>query len=258
MSATGMESERRPDLAKEINVGGTRNVLTAARAAAPSPKLIFTSSYHVYGRTQEQAPPRRVLDEVRATEHYSQHKIVCEALVKSCGIDWTIFRLAAALPIAIRLDAGMFDVPLWNRMEFVHTRDVGRAIANAACHPGVWGKVLNIGGGPRCQYVYREIAGRILERIGVGMLPHRAFSQVPFPTDWLDTAESQALLGYQQRDLSHYLDDMSALLGFRRPLVRVFRPLVRAFLLRQSPHHRPASHQHRLPGATADPGWRAT
>jgi len=237
MSATGVESETHPEWAREINVGGTRNVIEEMRGQCPSAKVIFTSSFHVYGRTQDQAPPRTVTDPVRATEHYSQHKIDCEAMVRSSGLDWAIFRLAATLPIAIQLDPGMFDVPLANRMEFVHTRDVGLAIANGVSHPGVWGKVLNIGGGPSCQFEYGEMVERILDRMGLGMLPDGAFGTVPFPTDWLDTAESQSLLSYQRRDLSHYLDDMSTLLGYRRRLIRAFRPIVRAWVLRKSPYY---------------------
>ena len=236
MSATGVESEARPEWARAINVGGTQNVIETMRSQLPTGRLIFTSSFHVYGRTQDLAPPRTVLDSVFPTEHYSQHKIDCEAMVRASGLDWTIFRLAATLPIAIQLDPGMFDVPLANRMEFVHTRDVGRAIANAVSHPDVWGKVLNIGGGARCQFEYGEMVRRILDRMGLGMLPDEAFGDVPFPTDWLDTAESQSLLGYQRRDLSHYLDDVSNLLGSRRAMIRAFRPLVRAWVLKQSPY----------------------
>jgi nucleoside-diphosphate-sugar epimerase len=257
MSATGVESEQRPVWSETINVSGTQNVIHAVRSALPSPRLIFTSSYHVYGRTQDRMPPRTVLDPLQPIEHYSRHKIECEARVRASGVHWTIFRLAAALPIAIRLDPGMFDVPLWNRMEFVHTRDVGRAIANAVDHPGVWGKVLNVGGGPTCQYVYREIVARILARMGVGMLPDGAFSEVAFPTDWLDTAESQALLGYQRRDLSHYLDDMAALLGFRRRLVRAFRPAVRAWLLRKSPYLKDTPDRRRGSAGRGKPRVRA-
>lgn len=238
MSVTGVESERRPHLSRAVNVGGTRNLVGAIRSCQPRAKLVFTSSFHVYGRTQDCPPVRSVSDAVQATEHYSQHKIECEDIIKESGLTWTIFRLAAALPVAIQLDAGMFDVPLDNRMEFVHTRDVAAALACGVSHSGIWHRVLNVGGGPTCHYVYREIASRILERVGVGMLPDSAFGMVPFPTDWLDTAESQRLLKYQQRDLSHYLDDMSVALGYRRWLIRAFRPFVRAWLLGKSPHAR--------------------
>ena len=71
------------------------------------------------------------------------------------------------------------------------------------------------------------------------MLPREAFGSTPFPTDWVDTAESQRLLRYQRRDLGDYIQEMSALLGFRRRLIRLFRPLVRLWLLRKSPYFPP-------------------
>ncbi len=243
LSATGIESERRPDWAREVNVGGTQNLLDSMKALPRPPRLIFASSYHVYGRTQDQPPPRTVSDPVQPIEHYSYHKVECEQMVKASGLEWTILRLSAALPLAMKMDPGMFDVPLNNRIEFVHTRDVGVAIANAVSSEDVWGKTLLIGGGPRCQYYYREIAERILEAMGVGMLPEEAFSTTPFCTDWVDTTESQRLLDYQRRDLEDYIKDMVALLGYRRHLIRLFRPFVRRWLLRKSTYFRRSESQ---------------
>jgi short-subunit dehydrogenase len=235
LSATGVESESQPDWAREINVGGTRNLIEALKAQPRPPKIIFSSSIHVYGQTQEQPPPRTAAEPVRPIEHYSRHKVACERMVKESGLEWAIFRFAAVLPLAIKLDPGMFDVPLENRMEFVHTRDVGLALANAVDSTDIWGKVLLIGGGPKCQYYYREIVECVLDAAGVGMLPEEAFGVTPFCTDWMDTAESQRLLKYQQRDISDYTQDMAALMGYRRHLARAFRPFVRAALLKKSP-----------------------
>jgi nucleoside-diphosphate-sugar epimerase len=238
MSATGVESERRPDWARGINIGGTRNLLNAMQALPTPPKLIFASSYHVFGETQDQLPPRTIADPVSPTEHYSRHKVACERMIELSKLEWAIFRLAATLPLTIQLDPGMFDVPLWNRMEFVHTRDVGVAIANGVTSNEIWGKTLLIGGGPRCQYTYREIVQGILEAMGVGMLPEEAFGSTPFPTDWLDSAKSQRLLRYQQRDLGDYIAEMVERARFRRRLIRWFRPLVRCWLLMKSPSYR--------------------
>jgi nucleoside-diphosphate-sugar epimerase len=129
----------------------------------------------------------------------------------------------------------MFDVPLDNRIEFVHRRDVGLAIANALESSEVWGHIWLIGGGPRCQLYQRDIVQNVLEAVGVGMLPEEAFTQVPFPTDWLDTAESERVLQFQRRTLQDYIKEVTALLGFRRHFVRLFRPIIRAWLLKQSP-----------------------
>jgi len=234
LSSTGFESEDHPDWAREINVGGTATLLAAAEAEARPPRFIFASSYHIYGRTHHLAPPRTVDDPVEPIEHYARHKVECEAMVRAARVEWAIFRLAAALPISMKLDPGMFDIPPENRMEYVHTRDAGLAFASGVSSRDVWGRVLHIGGGPRCQYLYREITTTVLEGMGVGALPDEAFSRTPFPTDWLDTAESQALLKYQRLTLDDYVQDMQAALGWRRPLIRALRPVIRLFLLRQS------------------------
>jgi nucleoside-diphosphate-sugar epimerase len=246
LSATGVESEDRPAWAREINVGGTRNLIQALKAQPRPPKLLFASSYHIYGRTQDQNPPRTLADPVHPIEHYAQHKVECEKLVRNSGLQWAIFRLAAALPLSIRMDRGMFDIPLDNRMEFVHTRDVGTAICHAVSTPDVWRRTLLIGGGPRCQYRYGDITRRVLEGLGVGMLPSQAFGGPAFPTDWLDTTESEALLHYQHRDLGDYVRDMRRLLGFQRFWIQVFRPLVRLVVLRRSSYWRAAKSKQRL------------
>jgi nucleoside-diphosphate-sugar epimerase len=237
LSATGFECEDHPDWAWEINVGGTRNLIEAMEALPRPPRLLFASSYHIYGRTHDQPPPRTVSDPVEPIEHYAHHKVECEQMIRSSGLAWAIFRLAATLPIAMKLDAGMFDIPLYNRMEYVHTRDVGLAFANAVSSPEVWGKTLLIGGGPRCQYRYGEIAQQVLDGLGVGMLPEEAFTTTPFATDWIDTAESQRLLRYQRHTLDDYVQDMKTLLGYKRHLIHACRPLVRYVLLKQSPYY---------------------
>lgn len=235
LSATGVSSETDPEWARAINVGGTRNVLEAMKAQPTPPRMLFTSSLHIYGRTHDQPPPRTVDDPPQPIEEYAKHKVECELLVKESGLTWTIFRLAAALPVRLVLDPDMFDVPLDNRIEFVHTRDVGLAIANALENDQVWGGTWLIGGGPECQLYQRDIVAGVLDAVGVGMLPEEAFTDVPYPTDWLDTAASQQLLQFQSRTLDDYIEDVKELLGFKRHLIVAFRPLIRRWLLNKSP-----------------------
>jgi UDP-glucose 4-epimerase len=238
LSATGIESELEPLLARQVNIGGTRNLIQAMQAQPHPPRFIFSSSLHVYGLTQHLAPPRTANDPLHPVEHYARHKVACEKLLKRSGLTWSILRLAAVLPLSVRPDPGMFDVPLENRIEFVHTRDVGLALANALESEGVWGKTLLIGGGLRGQFTYRQLVGSILETMGIGALPDSAFAKIPFATDWLDTRESEQLLHYQQRTLGDFTRELSWRLGFRRILARLFRPLVRGWLLRLSPYQR--------------------
>lgn len=73
--------------------------------------------------------------------------------------------------------------------------------------------------------------------IGVGILPEKASSTLPFPINWLDTTESQWLLEYQCNTLLDYVPDLKAQMGFRRHLIWVFWPMVRHILLKLSAHH---------------------
>lgn len=236
LSATGRGSEEEPDLAWDVNVNGTQNLLNAMREQPSRPRIVFTSSYHVYGPPDESTPWRTADDPVNPVEHYARHKVACEWLVKASGLEWAILRFAATLPLSLALDPYMFEIPLSNRMEYLHTRDAGVAVANATTSPGVWGRTWLIGGGPRCRLTYGQIVSEVMEALGIGMLPASAFGSRPFGTDWLDTTESQRLLNYQQRTLADYAAELAARLGWRRPLVRAARPLARLWLLRRSPY----------------------
>jgi UDP-glucose 4-epimerase len=235
LSATGVGSEEDPEWAREINVGGTRNLIEAIQAQPHPAKFLFASSLHIYGRTNDQPPPRLITDPPHPIEHYAHHKVECERMVRESGLTWTIFRLAAALPMRLILDPGMFGVPLENRIEFVHSKDVGLAITNALKIDQAWGRIWHIGGGPQCQLYQRELVEGVLDAVGLGMLPEEAFTSVPFPTDWLDTSESQRVLKFQRYTLEDYIEGVKAKLGPRRFFVRLFRPIIRAWILSKSP-----------------------
>jgi nucleoside-diphosphate-sugar epimerase len=234
LSATGVGSEEAPEWAREINVGGTRNLIEAIKAQPRPPKLLFTSSLHVYGLTQDQPPPRTVDDVPHPVEHYAHHKLECEQMVKQSGLQWAIYRLGAALPVRLIMDPGMFGVALNNRIEFVHSRDVAIAIENGLENEAIWGRTWLIGGGPSCQLYQRQLVEEVLETVGIGMLPEEAFTRKPFATDWLDTTESQRVLKFQRHTLTDYLSDLRKKLGARRFFVQMFRPLIRLWLMRKS------------------------
>ena len=81
--------------------------------------------------------------------------------------------------------------------------------------------------------------GRMMESMGVGRLPDKAFgSSASAYTDWLDTAESQRILQYQQHSFEDFVQEVAASLGYRRYLIRLFAPLVRRWMLSKSPHYR--------------------
>jgi len=237
-------SELKPELAKRVNVGGTRNLIEAMKARAPQAKLLFASSIATFGITQPgEAPPRRADSPVAATDHYSSHKIECEAMVRASGLTYCIFRIGASPPINPSsgdpsLLKFMFERSLKSRVEYVHPRDVAFAQARALEVDAAWNKVLLIGGGKACQITNRELINGLFDRLGIGALPERAFASQYLYGDWLDTEESQRLLGFQRHSYDDFLTEVSQNLGFKRFGVGLMAPFVRRFLLRYSDAYR--------------------
>ncbi len=239
-------SEEQPELTRAVNVGGTRNVVEAARDLEQPPRLIYTSSVATYGHSTGRGPPKTATDPQVAVDVYSETKIEAERLVRESGLQWVVLRLSAAPAVdydwlARSRRSEMFHVPLSQRVEFVHPRDVGLAITNAVT-ADVVGRVLLIAGGERCRMTYREFIKRALEAMGIGMLPEEAFI-VPdrdedyYHTDFMDTTESQALLQYQTRTYDDYLEDLRRSLGWRRWFIPLVRWYIRRRMLSMSPYY---------------------
>lgn len=232
-------SEKRPSWAYEINVGGTSNIIRAAHRQQKLPKIIFTSSIAVYGNTQHMPPPRRVADPVNPLDNYGRQKLACEKLVKESGLEWAILRLAAAPSIDLeRIDPIMFEISLEDRIEFIHPRDIAKAVVNAVDAEEVWGKTLLIGGGEQCRMLQRIFMEKCLKMLGIEMLPDSAFARHHYHTDWMDTGESQRILKYQRHSFDDFLKEQARIFGWRVWLMRLFRPIIRRILLSKSPYYK--------------------
>ncbi|MCE5193622.1 MAG: NAD(P)-dependent oxidoreductase [Candidatus Cryosericum sp.] len=232
------KSEQRSEWAETINVGGTWNLLQAGLASRKKPRIVFSSSIAIYGRTQHLAPPRRADEELHPYEAYAYHKITCEQMLHACGLPWVILRFGAVPPIEFgELDPLMFDVRMDDRMEYLAPMDAGAAVAAAAVLPGLEGRTLMVAGGPSCQVTGRQFMQRSFEALGIGMLPESAFSQTPFHCDFMDTEESERLLHYQHHSFEETLELQRKTLGWKRILVPVVRPFIRRKLLAMSPYY---------------------
>ncbi|TFG33039.1 NAD(P)-dependent oxidoreductase [Candidatus Thorarchaeota archaeon] len=237
-------SETKPDLAKSVNLQGTKNVIQSAENKETKTKLIFASSVSTYGPTMHLQPPRTVDDPLNPTDVYTGTKVECEKIVGESSLPWTILRFAAAPPMELGsdIDSIIFEIPLDQRIEFVHSRDVGIACANAVEAETI-GKTLLIGGGKLSQMIQREFVSRIFEGMGIGMLPDSAFRVATKPeeyyyTDWLDTEESQRLLQYQKRTFDDYLEEMKSQLGMMKYVAKLFKGQAQKRILKVSPYYK--------------------
>lgn len=234
------KSEQNPQWAETVNVGGSRLLIAAMKKQTTPPRLLFASSFSVHGDTLHNDTLLTPDSPLSPLNHYNQHKITVEEMVRSSGLKWCILRLGAALSLDLNrgFDATIFDLPPTAKQEFVHPADVALAIANCLKSEAVWGKVWMIGGGQRCRLYYLEMINRMLAAAGIGPLPARAFSPIARQGGgWMDTSDSQRLLNYQRHTFEEYLAEFGQRVGWRRHLLHLLNPLICWYMLRLSPHY---------------------
>lgn len=185
-------------------------------------------------------PPVKVENSLNPNDIYSNQKVMCEEMIKNSNLKYLILRLGASITLDLKIKKfvkGLFEVPLNNRIEYIHQKDIALAIANAIDRDDLWGRILNIGGGEKCQFYYKDFVKKILDAIGIGMLPEEAFSKNYFAVDWMDTKESEELLHYQKLDIRDYIKDLKKEMGFKIYFIKIFKPFIRMYLLSRSPYY---------------------
>jgi nucleoside-diphosphate-sugar epimerase len=230
-------SDEQPQLAEAVNVGGTRNLIDAAVAQPVPPRFLFASSFDLFGNTAHLPPPRTLADPIQPTDIYTQHKIQGEQWVQESGLEWCIFRFADIPVMGNRAPHPiMYEIPLAQRFEVIHTLDAGLALARALVTEEAWGKIWLIGGGKSCQTTYGDFLFAVLGASGIRALPAEAFSVSPYCSDWLDTSESQALLQYQRYSFADIVAEITQLNRRQRRMLVPLQPIIRSYVLRLSPY----------------------
>ena len=195
-------SERNREFTMAINAGGTKNLLEAAQGAEVH--FVLTSSVATYGDTTAEKPPVKVTHPQAVLDVYSESKIESERMVMASSLPYTILRIA---PIAI---PELMDPPdVWpfmagQRVEFVNRDDVADALFACARQPETKGKIFNIAGGKTWQMTGQDYVAALYEAMDLDV-EDAVFSENPGWFDWYDTAESQALLKYQNTPFPEFI-----------------------------------------------------
>lgn len=228
--------------ARSVNVEGTR-VLLEAMSRSPA-RLVFASSVAVHGSV-DRTRPVRAEDPVVASDAYTRHKLACEQMIRASGLPAVILRVGVVLdPASLRADRAtlreVFEIDPTERLETVHPVDVAAAQVSACEVAQAAGRTLLVAGGRRCRVRYADLFDALTDALGVEPLPRAAFGTRRFYTDWMDTAEGQAMLRYQTRTFADYRRDLAWTLRWARRAPRPLRNLARRALLAQSAPHRRA------------------
>jgi GDP-4-dehydro-6-deoxy-D-mannose reductase len=90
--ASVADAWRDPGAVRDVNVGGTRNLLAAVADAAPGARVVVVSSAEVYGAVPEDAQPIGEETTPRPRSPYAESKLDAEAVAQEFAIDCVIAR----------------------------------------------------------------------------------------------------------------------------------------------------------------------
>jgi nucleoside-diphosphate-sugar epimerase len=199
-------SEENRALTTAVNVDGTRVLIEACRKAGSIP-LIFSSSVSTYGDTSGEEPPIRVDHEQKALNIYPESKIEAEKLVREADLPYVILRIAGIAVPAFLDPPDPWPFTPEQRVEFVALNDLVTAMVNLVDNSAAHGKIFNLAGGKSWQVLGKEYARRYCETLEIAF-ESQTYYEKPGWLDWYDTAESRAILSYQNTSF----DDFHAML----------------------------------------------
>jgi UDP-glucose 4-epimerase len=209
-----------PDRTHAVNVGGTVNVLEAARAARVE-RVVLACSCAAYGDGPEQPKQEDLIP--RPMSPYAAQKIACElyaqTYTRAYGLPCVALRFfnvygprqdpkseyAAAIPrFTTRLLEGRRPIVFGDGLQtrdFVHVSDVVRANLLAAVSPKAPGEVVNVASGRSSSLV--ELIATLKQVIGPQVahldIEHQAPRAGDLRESSADISKARAVLGYEPR-----------------------------------------------------------
>lgn len=231
-------SSKYPDLAYEVNVGGTSNVIKAMQMKSPHAHLIFTSSFTIYGNRNEN-PIISIGDSFNPMDDYAKHKLECERLIQTSNLKWTILRLTWVPSLNdLKMFRFMFDVPLETKIEICVAKDVGLSLVNTLYNSKASDRIFNIACGRSSRIQYGQYLLEMLEIFGLGKdaVPAEAFSHNGTFGGWIKPQGSQRVLKYHRTSLNSFYKDMKYKYRIIRYLIKLVKPLAKFIIIKQSPY----------------------
>jgi len=229
-------SEQNVGLSEAVNVEGTKVIIRAMVESPSCRRLIFTSTTAVHGSRPDRHYPIRENEPLDPPDNYARQKIAAEEAIRASSLDWTILRIPAVPPTRIQKGPSgglklFLTIPPDSRIEILHPDDAATAFANCVECEATFHRTLFLGGGKKngCQLTGYEMSCGMARAFGIGQLPRHIFNTDPggAHAEWLDTAESQALLKYQTRSFDALVDDMRKNLGLVYYVSRAVSPITR-------------------------------
>ncbi len=230
-----------PELANNVNVEGTRNLINGLKKYSKDAFVLYSSSVSVYGDRLD-SPMIRVEDPLQPSmgDEYAKTKIEAEKLISESGLTWSIFRLSAIMGVdnhkATEL---MFHMPLPTLLEITSPEDSARAFVNAIDKSReLSGRIFNLGGGENCRTNYQEFLSESYRIYGLGKLdfPEKAFAEKNFHCGYYaDGHHLEEILEFRKDSIETFFKNLKSSVSLvQRVITGLIRKKVKSQLLNKS------------------------
>ena len=232
-------ADKDPELAYNVNVTGTENLIRSLEQHSPDAFLIYSSSISVYGDRLKD--PMIMADDPLVPsegDEYAKTKIRAEQIISGSRLDWSIFRLTAIMG-KHKVSELMFHMPLSTMLEIGTPEDTGRAFIYALDNRvRISKKIFNLGGGAGCRTTYKDFLSRSFSVLGLGKLsfPEKAFADRNFHCGfYADGDELENILHFRKDSLESYYKKLEkSTKPWEKFLTVLFRGVIKRVLLKKS------------------------
>jgi nucleoside-diphosphate-sugar epimerase len=230
-----------PQLAKDVNVKGTKNLIDCLEEFSPESFFIYSSSISVYG-DRNKNPFIKTTDQLKPSDRdeYARTKIEAEQLIRNSKLKWTIFRLTAIMGLDNHKPSEiMFHMPLQTPLEIATPADTGRAFVKALNHlSGLNGNTYNLSGGEKCRIDYIDFLTRSFEIFGLGKpdFADNSFARKNFHCGYYEDGDIlNDILDFRRDTIEDYFENLrKSISPIRKLLSGLLRRIVIGNLQRKS------------------------
>lgn len=228
-----------PELAKQVNVVGTQNLIRLLEQHSPDAFFLYSSSISVYGDRLND-PFIKVNDPLTPSkgDKYGKTKVLAEEIVQNSKLDWSIFRLSAVMG-GHKISKLMFHQPLKTSLEIAAPEDTARAFVNAIDKQDQLSKrIFNLGGGESCRVIYDDFLSQSFEVYGLGKLDFspKSFAEKNFHCGFYEDGDTlEEILNFRKNTLvSHFEKEKNKVSPIIKMLARMFKKTIKKYLQKKS------------------------
>jgi len=234
-------ADKFPELAEEVNIRGTKNLIECIEEFSPEAFLLYSSSISVYG-DRNSTPLIKTTDSLKPSDRdeYARTKIEAEKLIINSRMNWSIFRLTAIMGINNHKPSEiMFHMPLDSHLEIATPADAGRAFVHALNHLDKLNKkIFNLAGGENCRIIYRDFLSRSFDLFGLGKLDFKdnSFARKNFHCGYYEDGDIlNEILDFRRETIEdHFMSVKNYISPIRKISTIIFRKIIKYNLQKHS------------------------